>query len=107
MDFKAFSHWTKNPTWPRSFSQCPSIRDININRAMHKNPRHRVRSRRRGSPRVRVGWILFAAFIILQLATKHALSEQTISECMLRSEEHTSELQSRFDLVCRLLLEKK
>src|SRR5437868_5275188 len=27
--------------------------------------------------------------------------------CGLRSEEHTSELQSRFDLVCRLLLEKK
>src|SRR5699024_11418419 len=28
-------------------------------------------------------------------------------EIGLRSEEHTSELQSRFDLVCRLLLEKK
>src|SRR5207247_8893246 len=27
--------------------------------------------------------------------------------CSLRSEEHTSELQSRVDLVCRLLLEKK
>src|SRR5699024_11549769 len=27
--------------------------------------------------------------------------------CSIRSEEHTSELQSRFDLVCRLLLEKK
>src|SRR5437868_15348807 len=27
--------------------------------------------------------------------------------CSPRSEEHTSELQSRFDLVCRLLLEKK
>src|SRR5699024_11744576 len=27
--------------------------------------------------------------------------------CQTRSEEHTSELQSRFDLVCRLLLEKK
>src|SRR5438067_5579833 len=27
--------------------------------------------------------------------------------CIGRSEEHTSELQSRFDLVCRLLLEKK
>src|SRR5699024_12198174 len=26
---------------------------------------------------------------------------------VVRSEEHTSELQSRFDLVCRLLLEKK
>src|SRR5207249_9581545 len=29
-----------------------------------------------------------------------------VASC-LRSEEHTSELQSRFDLVCRLLLEKK
>src|SRR5699024_12079803 len=28
-------------------------------------------------------------------------------EAQTRSEEHTSELQSRFDLVCRLLLEKK
>src|SRR5207247_9130268 len=33
----------------------------------------------------------------------------TISDCAAsaRSEEHTSELQSRVDLVCRLLLEKK
>src|SRR5207249_5566200 len=30
-----------------------------------------------------------------------------ISKTSNRSEEHTSELQSRFDLVCRLLLEKK
>src|SRR5207249_5930441 len=30
-----------------------------------------------------------------------------ISIGSVRSEEHTSELQSRFDLVCRLLLEKK
>src|SRR5699024_12564152 len=29
------------------------------------------------------------------------------AELRRRSEEHTSELQSRFDLVCRLLLEKK
>src|SRR5207249_7489336 len=29
------------------------------------------------------------------------------STAVSRSEEHTSELQSRFDLVCRLLLEKK
>src|SRR2546421_3461124 len=29
------------------------------------------------------------------------------STCRARSEEHTSELQSRSDLVCRLLLEKK
>src|SRR5438067_9687758 len=31
----------------------------------------------------------------------------TTSTITARSEEHTSELQSRFDLVCRLLLEKK
>src|SRR5699024_11590631 len=31
----------------------------------------------------------------------------TRSPSRCRSEEHTSELQSRFDLVCRLLLEKK
>src|SRR5699024_11941788 len=34
---------------------------------------------------------------------ENILSSKSIS----RSEEHTSELQSRFDLVCRLLLEKK
>src|SRR5699024_12344592 len=35
---------------------------------------------------------------------------QSVGQCLyepVRSEEHTSELQSRFDLVCRLLLEKK
>src|SRR5699024_11827743 len=36
------------------------------------------------------------------------LQRQTLyTELDARSEEHTSELQSRFDLVCRLLLEKK
>src|SRR5207249_9133607 len=36
-------------------------------------------------------------------------SDMTLTETCFRfrSEEHTSELQSRFDLVCRLLLEKK
>src|SRR5699024_8333105 len=32
---------------------------------------------------------------------------EPVRAAVLRSEEHTSELQSRFDLVCRLLLEKK
>src|SRR5699024_12708270 len=35
------------------------------------------------------------------------LSHKTDERTKSRSEEHTSELQSRFDLVCRLLLEKK
>src|SRR3712207_8585226 len=34
-------------------------------------------------------------------------AEATVVGCGLRSEEHTSELQSRQYLVCRLLLEKK
>src|SRR5699024_11652334 len=33
--------------------------------------------------------------------------DESVSVPVERSEEHTSELQSRFDLVCRLLLEKK
>src|SRR5437868_7702114 len=33
--------------------------------------------------------------------------EDAVAIDVARSEEHTSELQSRFDLVCRLLLEKK
>src|SRR5437868_7442010 len=33
--------------------------------------------------------------------------EEVLDHPPMRSEEHTSELQSRFDLVCRLLLEKK
>src|SRR6266513_3334318 len=32
---------------------------------------------------------------------------QVMAGVLIRSEEHTSELQSRFDVVCRLLLEKK
>src|SRR5438874_5887934 len=36
-----------------------------------------------------------------------ALAGPDALEAYLRSEEHTSELQSRRDLVCRLLLEKK
>src|SRR5699024_12646630 len=39
---------------------------------------------------------------------KETQRHETTGHCYpARSEEHTSELQSRFDLVCRLLLEKK
>src|SRR5207249_5177457 len=40
-------------------------------------------------------------------AWEHAAWEWVAYFSLARSEEHTSELQSRFDLVCRLLLEKK
>src|SRR5437870_8214705 len=37
----------------------------------------------------------------------HRTARGTTTRCLARSEEHTSELQSRGHLVCRLLLEKK
>src|SRR5699024_11376073 len=37
----------------------------------------------------------------------YAATKAAINNVTVRSEEHTSELQSRFDLVCRLLLEQK
>src|SRR5699024_11451185 len=41
------------------------------------------------------------------LGVQQRLGSGVLAESDERSEEHTSELQSRFDLVCRLLLEKK
>src|SRR5690349_24230755 len=52
------------------------------------------------------GWDRLAA-----LAPAHAhrvgVLQRSFERSRIRSEEHTSELQSRRDLVCRLLLEKK
>src|SRR5699024_2298813 len=51
-----------------------------------------------------------AAVDLRFLPGEEKLAMDTIRELVgpnVRSEEHTSELQSRFDLVCRLLLEKK
>src|SRR5207249_8983460 len=45
--------------------------------------------------------------LIGQVAARTSRIRVGAGGVMLRSEEHTSELQSRFDLVCRLLLEKK
>src|SRR3712207_7841344 len=70
-----------------------------------------IQSRRQGS----IGKCLFPRS---QEASEHPLQEERLvtlshsSPCLLscsflRSEEHTSELQSRQYLVCRLLLEKK
>src|SRR5438034_7345371 len=41
------------------------------------------------------------------LAAGTPIIDPAIQACVVRSEEHTSELQSHSDLVCRLLLEKK
>src|SRR5206468_11499925 len=44
---------------------------------------------------------------IILLTGEVGTGKTTLIQMVLRSEEHTSELQSRSDLVCRLLLEKK
>src|SRR5438309_6185542 len=41
------------------------------------------------------------------LFARHVRMVEGLCRGLLRSEEHTSELQSQFHLVCRLLLEKK
>src|SRR5438132_7173834 len=46
----------------------------------------------------------FVSLLVLAVATAGAAVNFTL---IARSEEHTSELQSHSDLVCRLLLEKK
>src|SRR3712207_7790707 len=52
--------------------------------------------------RIGIGWALLAD----QLHHHHTVEDQQLWP-LVRSEEHTSELQSRQYLVCRLLLEKK
>src|SRR5699024_12065244 len=52
----------------------------------------------------KVLWVIPTIMIPLALFTSFTGQAEMM---LVRSEEHTSELQSRFDLVCRLLLEKK
>src|SRR5207249_5378077 len=47
------------------------------------------------------------AVVVASLAPRLLQLGERRHQRLGRSEEHTSELQSRFDLVCRLLLEKK
>src|SRR5699024_7829164 len=52
-----------------------------------------------------VGITFITGFIVHRDRKKNLVERQKNKK--RRSEEHTSELQSRFDIVCRLLLEKK
>src|SRR2546422_5366895 len=75
----------------------------------HKRPTHRGIRKRRSS------WSVIAEkYTAARTARKTRMrtsatrrTNQMTRAAMKRSEEHTSELQSRLHLVCRLLLEKK
>src|SRR2546430_7427283 len=50
---------------------------------------------------------LFRSHFVRDWIEKHSVDSEVTPLGVLRSEEHTSELQSQSNLVCRLLLEKK
>src|SRR5699024_12276539 len=59
---------------------------------------------------VNILMLVLAAIFLGKKTTKNVALGSLLLPILMeitRSEEHTSELQSRFDLVCRLLLEKK
>src|SRR5699024_11243693 len=57
--------------------------------------------------KILLGIILYVVMIFILKPTILVKAKQMIEQRRKRSEEHTSELQSRFELVCRLLLENK
>src|SRR5438067_3285556 len=70
--------------------------------ARAQRPRRRRHLPRPVAPRLEYGGGVTAGY-----SSGCVSASTTRSATCERSEEHTSELQSRFDLVCRLLLEKK
>src|SRR5437867_6047067 len=52
-------------------------------------------------------YLIGAVYFAIQAVISKLAPMDRVFLCAIRSEEHTSELQSPYDLVCRLLLEKK
>src|SRR5207247_3280402 len=63
-----------------------------------------IRCRRRGARYSARTWLVIGWFVQPSSTRGTSIGQ---ARANTRSEEHTSELQSRVDLVCRLLLEKK
>src|SRR5260221_1641258 len=88
----------------RTATGCHVIDDgIQVSRTAHVPVENEVGSGRRDE-------ICAPGFSTILLEEEILIEEQGIKPVLLsgnRSEEHTSELQSHSDLVCRLLLEKK
>src|SRR5699024_12207521 len=118
----------ENETLPHVFGSCPY--GESMRRARHDKLKHRITALltkqglhcqeemhctdENGSTRfidiVAIDPNSSQAFIVdptIRYETNSDIGKEVQEEKERRSEEHTSELQSRFDLVCRLLLEKK
>src|SRR5437868_12501192 len=79
--------------WPSQFVVVRGFRRWAKGRGMGRDVQLRCRCKRRSHG--------------IQHSIEFNFSLRVLELGARRSEEHTSELQSRFDLVCRLLLEKK
>src|SRR5699024_11883834 len=93
--------------WKRTSGLSNSWKDISaLTSAIRKNG-----VTRRHSSHVSFGicsyWPVLLRLVRITEMNPAAHTTNRNSLNVMRSEEHTSELQSRFDIVCRLLLEKK
>src|SRR5690606_41124999 len=79
------------------FGNDKKMRDLLVRQGTHIQPKTVTEPSQRGE-------ILKNLSLILMNKENYSEAEQYITK---RSEEHTSELQSRENIVCRLLLEKK
>src|SRR5688572_32252211 len=91
--------WSTSMT---SFSKCsPTIR------ALHSFPTRRSSDLRGLGLRAAVPARAQREHVVLDALGRHRADHHRDVRAQSRSEEHTSELQSQSNLVCRLLLEKK
>src|SRR5699024_12843616 len=101
------------PCTPSDLPSSPTRRssDLHQIKVGHRRPHQTVFARRNVEQIARaVLGLDFQRDAVTHDGLAHGFAEAparlTLDQAV-RSEEHTSELQSRFDLVCRLLLEKK
>src|SRR5437868_15268117 len=97
---------------PRSFSYYLSLHCYRHHRALHSFPTRRSSDLSAVNLGARLAaperhFASVATSKHRRRSTASTRSTRNLQGKHGRSEEHTSELQSRFDLVCRLLLEKK
>src|SRR5699024_12298651 len=99
-----------SPPPPRALHSFPTRRSSDLRRDRHvpelAHPGHHLAAQ---SPGTTGDHDPHEELPVVVLCLHHALVVRVakVGAPRRRSEEHTSELQSRFDLVCRLLLEKK
>src|SRR5689334_24574707 len=91
--------------WMPSFTQAFFFKSYCDHPDLHSFPTRRSSDLKELNQRSMHTTVLYSNEIEWQRITFRCI--KAITQPLVRSEEHTSELQSQFHLVCRLLLEKK